>query len=64
MIVSSSGVLAPASLCANTDTSADIPEVFHDMPIGLQVVGQRLEEEKVLAVAEEVEDIFNALRKD
>ncbi|KAB2573462.1 Acetamidase [Lasiodiplodia theobromae] len=41
-----------------------IPEVFHDMPIGLQVVSQRLEEEKVLAIAEEVEDIFNALRKN
>lgn len=34
------------------------------MPIGLQVVSQRLEEEKVLAIAEEVEDIFNALRKN
>lgn len=28
------------------------------MPIGLQVVGQRLEEEKVLAIAEEVDLIL------
>ncbi|KAG9076582.1 hypothetical protein FRC06_009428 [Ceratobasidium sp. 370] len=31
------------------------PEVYKDAPIGLQVVGQRLEEEAVLAMMEEVE---------
>jgi len=34
--------------------ASDDPEVFHGMPIGLQIMGRRLEEEKVLAVAEEV----------
>lgn len=34
------------------------PDLFHGMPIGLQVVGQRLEEEKVLAIAEEVDLIL------
>ncbi|CAK1357398.1 Acetamidase [Cercospora beticola] len=34
------------------------PELFHGMPIGLQVVGQRLEEEQVLAIAEEVDLIL------
>ncbi|KAF9888995.1 hypothetical protein FE257_008165 [Aspergillus nanangensis] len=32
-----------------------IPEMFHDMPVGIQVVCRRLEEEKVLAIAEEVQ---------
>jgi amidase len=31
--------------------------MFHGMPIGLQVVCGRLEEEKVLAIAEEVERV-------
>ncbi|GIZ42592.1 hypothetical protein CKM354_000585300 [Cercospora kikuchii] len=34
------------------------PDLFHGMPIGLQVVGQRLEEEKVLAIAKEVDLIL------
>ncbi|KAG8725405.1 hypothetical protein FRC09_000046 [Ceratobasidium sp. 395] len=32
------------------------PEVYKDAPIGLQIVGQTLEEEAVLAMMEEVED--------
>lgn len=38
--------------------SIDDPVLFHDSPIGLQVVCRRLEEEKVLAIAEEVERII------
>ncbi|KAH9832442.1 Amidase enzyme [Teratosphaeria destructans] len=34
------------------------PEVFHGMPVGLQLVCQRLEEEKLLAIAEEVQRIL------
>ncbi|KAG9073751.1 hypothetical protein FRC06_011174 [Ceratobasidium sp. 370] len=34
------------------------PEVYKDAPIGLQVVGQRLEEEAVLAMMEEVEAVL------
>lgn len=41
----------------------DDPDVFHGMPIGLQVVCQRLEEEKVLAVAEEVQIVLDAAKK-
>ncbi|KAL7786732.1 acetamidase [Trichoderma ceciliae] len=36
------------------------PEVFDGAPIGLQIVCRRLEEEKVLAIAEEVEKIVFA----
>jgi Asp-tRNA(Asn)/Glu-tRNA(Gln) amidotransferase A subunit family amidase len=39
------------------DNYADDAKVFHGMPIGLQVVCGRLEEEKVLAIAEEVEKV-------
>ncbi|KAG8771101.1 hypothetical protein FRC12_003861 [Ceratobasidium sp. 428] len=38
------------------------PEVYKDAPIGLQVVGQTLEEEAVLAMMEEVEDALNRYR--
>ncbi|KAF2763750.1 amidase signature enzyme, partial [Teratosphaeria nubilosa] len=33
-------------------------EVFHGMPVGVQLVCQRLEEEKLLAIAEEVQRIL------
>jgi amidase len=33
----------------------DDPEIFHGVPIGLQIVGRRLEEERILAISEEVE---------
>ncbi|OAA54531.1 Amidase [Niveomyces insectorum RCEF 264] len=40
------------------------PELFDGSPVGLQVVCRRLEEEKVLAIAEEVEKIiYNAENK-
>jgi amidase len=42
----------------NKIAGIDDPELFHDMPLGLQVVCGRLQEEKVLAVAEEVENIM------
>jgi Asp-tRNA(Asn)/Glu-tRNA(Gln) amidotransferase A subunit family amidase len=29
---------------------------MHDLPVGIQVVGQRLEEEKVLAIMKRIED--------
>lgn len=43
-----------SSYLANNWGASDDPEVFHGMSIGLQILGRRLEEEKVLAVAEEV----------
>lgn len=32
------------------------PEAMHGLPVGVQVVGRRLEEEKVLAVMKRLED--------
>ena len=32
----------------------DDPHVFHGAPVAVQLMGRRLEEEKVLAIAEEV----------
>lgn len=39
------------------------PELMHGLPVSLQVVGQRLEEEKVLAAAEVIEDVLKAANK-
>ena len=36
------------------ENSLDDPVVFHGTPIGLQVMGKRLEEERVLAIAGEL----------
>lgn len=33
---------------------------MHGLPVGVQVVGQRLQEEKVLAVMESVENLLEA----
>lgn len=33
---------------------------MHGLPVGVQVVGQRLEEEKVLAVMQRIEDALGA----
>lgn len=35
---------------AADETSPDDPEVFSGMPVGFQAVGQRYEDEKILAV--------------
>ncbi|KAF8601153.1 general amidase [Ceratobasidium sp. AG-I] len=40
------------------------PEVYKDAPVGLQVVGQRLEEEAVLAMMEEVDDALKRYKAD
>jgi amidase len=34
---------------------SDNPDLFHGSPVGVQVICRRLEEEKVLAIAEEVQ---------
>ena len=38
-----------------SDAIIDDPELFHNTPIGLQIMGRQLEEEKVLAAALEVQ---------
>lgn len=35
-------------------------EAMHGLPVGVQIVGRRLEEEKVLAIMKRVEDILGA----
>ncbi len=35
---------------------ADDPEKYHGIPVGLQIVGRRLQEEKVVAIAEMFEN--------
>lgn len=45
-------------LCTDTCCSIDDPEVFDGMPVGLQIMGRRLEEEKVLAIAKELEPLL------
>ena len=37
-------------------------EAMHGMPVGIQIVGKRLEEEKVLAAGKVVEDILRSDR--
>jgi amidase len=37
-----------------TDFITDDPEIYHGAHVGLQIVGRRLQEEKMLAVAEYV----------
>ena len=37
----------------------DDPETFDGMPVGLQIMGRRLEEEKVLAIAREMEQLLH-----
>lgn len=37
-------------------------ESMHGLPVGLQIIGRRLEEEKVLAAAKVVEDLLQPLR--
>lgn len=32
-------------------TTADDPEIYHGAPVGIQIVGKKFEEEKVLAIA-------------
>lgn len=34
----------------------DDPQVFHGAPVAVQLMGRRLEEEKLLAIAEEVKE--------
>ena len=38
----------------------DSPETFLGLPLGLQVVGQRYEDEKVLAALEMIEEIVRS----
>jgi Asp-tRNA(Asn)/Glu-tRNA(Gln) amidotransferase A subunit family amidase len=37
------------------DEFADDPEVFHGMPVGLQIVGRRFEDEKIVAILKHFE---------
>lgn len=46
------------TLVANDLLYTDDPELFHGMPIGFQIVCKRLEEEKVLRIAEEVQNVL------
>lgn len=39
-----------------TQRAADDAELYHGAPVGLQLVGRRLQEEKVLALTELVAD--------
>lgn len=47
-----------ANLIPFSVASIDDPETFHGMPVGLQIMGRRLEEEKMLAIAVELERIL------
>ena len=38
------------------------PELMHGMPVGLQVVGRRLEEEKVLSAGKVIERVIRTHR--
>lgn len=40
------------------NNTADDPEIYHNAHVGLQLVGCRLEEEKMIGIAEEVETIL------
>lgn len=40
----------------------DDPEIYDGAPVGLQIVGRRLQEEKVLAVAEYVANSLKGCR--
>lgn len=42
----------------------DDPEVYHGAPVGLQIVGRKFEEEKVLAVAKIVCAALEKATKD
>lgn len=37
---------------------ADLPEKYEGMPIGIQMVGRRFQEEKILSIAKTVEAII------
>ena len=41
-----------------TPITLDDPELFHGMPVGVQIVGRRLQEERVLALSEVVVDVL------
>lgn len=41
--------------CCDILTVIDDPEEFHGLPISLQLVGRRFEDEKVLAILEYIE---------
>lgn len=38
------------------------PESMHGLPVGLQIIGRRLEEEKVLAAAKVIEDVLETVK--
>lgn len=42
-----------------TNVCADDPELWHGAPIGLQLVGRNLDEERLLAVSAVVDDVVN-----
>ena len=42
---------------------SDDPELFHGLPIGLQLVGRTLEEEAVIAMAEIVDRALKDLKE-
>lgn len=47
---------SPRQIRIQTLWEAYDPEAYHGAPVGLQVMGQKLEEEKMLSVAETVVD--------
>ena len=42
----------------NTDISVDDPEIYDGAHVSLQIVGKRLQEEKMLAIAAHVEKLL------
>jgi amidase len=39
---------------------ADDPEAYHGAPVAVQVIGRRLTEEKVMAIAEEIGKVLGS----
>lgn len=46
------GVLYTCFACGFADRSIDDAETYHGAPVGLQLMGRRLQEEKMLTLAE------------
>jgi amidase len=53
----------PLSDLDRDDWNAYDPEAYHGAPVGLQVMGRRLEEEKMLSVAETIVNALDASRE-
>ena len=39
----------------------DDPSIFHGTPVAVQLMGRRLEEEKLLAIAEECQNVLGSV---